>query len=138
MPLGVGWQGCQLHTHIHTPPTFAILLPHALFPGQFTLSPRFWFCFLLTHRFWGVFGLMQVSTLQFRVLHVGGSFSRRKLLSVGLSRTGNSWLYPRGFSSADSPIVRPCLSSRVEERAVFPRFCWLWIPTVFWAAGYLW
>ena len=92
----------------------------------------------LTHRIGGVFGLTQVSTLQFRVLHVGGSFSRGKLLSVGLSRTGNSWLYPRGFSSADSSIVRPYLSSRAEERAVFPRFCWLWSPTAFWAAGYLW
>ena len=96
------------------------------------------FGWLLTHRIGGVFGLTQVSTLQFRVLHVGGSFSRGKLLSVGLSRTGNSWLYPRGFSSADSSIVRPYLSSRAEERAVFPRVCWPWSPTAFWATGYLW
>ena len=104
-----------------------------------SLNPRFWLFWVPHAQNWGgVFGLTQVSTLQFRVLHVGGSFSRGKLLSVGLSRTRNSWLYPHGFSSADSPIVRPYLSSRAEERAVFPRFCWLWSPTAFWAAGYLW
>jgi len=38
MPLGVGWQDCQSFAHLPTPPTFAILLPHALFPGQFTFT----------------------------------------------------------------------------------------------------
>ena len=135
-----------LHPRLHACPTCSVLLKclfivpivhslHGLFISQPTIL-----AVLGSSRteLGGVFGLTQVSTLQFRVLHVGGSFSRRKLLSVGLSRTGNSWLYPRGFSSADSSIVRPYLSSRAEERAVFPRFCWLWSPTAFWAAGYLW
>ena len=75
------WQDCQSFAHMPTPPTFSILLPHALFPGQFTLSPRFCFWILLTHRFWGVFGshagflplpheLLSTHELQIRVLPV--------------------------------------------------------------------
>ena len=59
MPLGVGWQGCQLHTHIHTPPTSAYSSPSRTLPGQFTHSPRFWVCWFLTHRFLDEFGLTQ-------------------------------------------------------------------------------
>ena len=32
------WQDCQSFAHLPTPPTFAILLPHALIPDQFTLT----------------------------------------------------------------------------------------------------
>ena len=52
MPLGVGWQGYQLHNHIHTPPTSSHSSPSRTLPGQFTHSPRFWVCWFLTHRFW--------------------------------------------------------------------------------------
>ena len=53
MPLGVGWQDYQSFAHLPTPPTFSILLPHALFPGQLTLTTILvrW---LLTHRLWTI------------------------------------------------------------------------------------
>ena len=78
MPLGVGWQDCQSFSHLPTPPTFTILLPHALIPGQFTLTTIL-VCWLLTHRFWGHFWshagflplpheLLSTHKLQIRVL----------------------------------------------------------------------
>ena len=46
-------------------PRLPILLPHALFPGQFTLSPRDLVCWLLTHRLW----VILVSRRHFLGLH---------------------------------------------------------------------
>ena len=36
-PLGVGWQGCKLHTHIHTPPTSARSSPSLTLPWHVRL-----------------------------------------------------------------------------------------------------
>ena len=52
-------------TQLPTPPTLPILHPHALFLGQFTLSPRFLVCWLLTHRLWAIL----VSRRHFLGLH---------------------------------------------------------------------
>ena len=58
------WQDCQSFAHLPTPPTFAILLPHALIPGQFTLTTIL-VCWLLTHRLWTIL----VSRRHFLPLH---------------------------------------------------------------------
>ena len=85
MPLGVGWQGCQLHTHIHTPPTSAHSSPSRTLPGLFTHSlTTILVCWLLTHRFWGRFWshagflplpheLLSTHELQIHVLPVSGA-----------------------------------------------------------------
>ena len=62
MVVVVGYQPYPLahSTHVCT-----FLHPHALFPGQFTLSPRFLGCWLLTHRLWAIL----VSRRHFLGLH---------------------------------------------------------------------
>ena len=64
-------------------PRLPILLPHALFPGLFTHSPRFWVCWFLTHRFWTnlvsrrhfvpLHEFLSTHDLQIRVLPVSGA-----------------------------------------------------------------
>ena len=75
--------GCQPYPLAHSTHV-AHSSPSRTLPGQFYTLPRFWVCWLLTHRFWGHFWphagflplpheLLSTHELQIRILPVSGA-----------------------------------------------------------------
>ena len=107
------WQAVSL-TQLPTPPTLPILLPHALFLGQFTL-PRFWVCWLLTHRFWGRFGLTQVFFLSPHELLSTHELQIHVLPVSGASTGKNGAVFPHAGPPLSVPFIAgsDCLPMRM-------------------------
>ena len=103
--------GCQPLPTCPLHPRLPILLPHALFPSQFTLTTILGL--LAPHaQALGDFGLTQAFSSSSRVVKLSGTcnlcppdccaFSRREFPSrFSFSCTGISWVLPTLFSSAD-------------------------------------
>ena len=105
------WRTVSL-THLPTPPTFTILLPHALLPSQFSLSPRFGL--LASHaQALGDFSLTQTLSGAPRVAEAPTHCN---------SRPCCCFVHPREKSELFSPHARPLLleSSCRKSGMFFP------------------
>ena len=133
LPLGVGWQGCQLHTHIHTPPTSAHSSPSRTLPWSVYTLTTILVCWLLTHRLWAIL----VSRRHFLGLHELLKHPRtviRVLANVLFLHEQNRSCFLL------TPGLYGCASSRRGISSHFPSsrlvFCWIYPRSI--SLGELW
>ena len=111
MPLGVGWQGRQLHTHIHTPPTVVHSSPSCTLPWSvYTLTTQFGL--LASHaQALGDFSLTQTFSGAPRVAEAPTHCN---------SRPCCCFVHPREKSELFSPHVGPLLLCILTQRDSLP------------------